>query len=76
MTLNAEKRKEKVRKNCEIFGKQENQKTGKIMQIRLTRIKKKEFKRNKAATCSTNLINASVFWKDLKSWGREKKYCK
>ena len=34
MTLNAEKRKEKVRKNCKNFGKQENQKTGKIMQIR------------------------------------------
>ena len=30
----AEKRKGKVRKNCEHFGKQENQKTGKIMQIR------------------------------------------
>ena len=34
LTLNAKKRKEKVRKNCKNFGKQENQKTGKIMQIR------------------------------------------
>ena len=38
----------------------------------LIRIKKKEFKRNKAALLATNLKNASVFWKDLKSWGREK----
>ena len=40
---------------------------------RLTRIKKKEFKRNKAALLSTNLKNASVFWKELKSLGGEKK---
>ena len=40
---------------------------------RLIRIKKKEFKRNKAALLATNLKNASVFWKELKSWRREKK---
>ena len=40
---------------------------------RLTRIKKKEFKRNKAALLATNLKNASVFWKELKSLGGEKK---
>ena len=40
---------------------------------RLTRIKKKELKRNKAALLATNLKNASVFWKELKSLGGEKK---
>ena len=40
---------------------------------RLTRIKKKEFKRNKAALLATNLKNGSVFWKELKSLGGEKK---
>ena len=40
---------------------------------RLTRIKKKEFKRNKAAFLATNLKNASVFWKELKSLGERKK---
>ena len=61
------------------FRKQENQKTGKIMQDsnksyrRLTRIKKKEFKRNKAALLATNLKNVSVFWKELKSLRGEKK---
>ena len=34
---------------------------------------KKEFKRNKAAFLATNLKNASVFWKELKSLGGEKR---
>ena len=40
---------------------------------RMTRVKKQEFKRNKAAFLATNLKNSSVFWKEMKSWGREKK---
>ena len=40
---------------------------------RLTRIKKKEFKRNKAAFLATNPKNASVFCKELKSLEGEKK---
>ena len=41
---------------------------------RMTRVKKQEFKRNKAAFLATNLKNASVYWKELKSFGeREKK---
>ena len=39
----------------------------------LTRIKKKEFKRNKVALLATNLKNASVFWKELKSLRGKKK---
>ena len=42
---------------------------------RLTRINKpkKEFKRNKATLLATNLKNASVFWKEPKSLGGERK---
>uniref|UniRef100_UPI003AF51B70 hypothetical protein n=1 Tax=Thiolapillus sp. TaxID=2017437 RepID=UPI003AF51B70 len=40
---------------------------------RMTRVKKQEFKRNKAAFLATNLKNASVFWKELKSLGGEKR---
>ena len=39
----------------------------------MTRVKKQEFKRNKAAFLATNLKNASVFWKELKSLGGEKR---
>ena len=39
----------------------------------MTRVKKEEFKRNKAAFLATNLKNASVFWKELKSLGGEKR---
>ena len=79
LTLNAGKRKEKVRKNCENFGKQKKPEDRKDYADsnkscrRLTRIKKKEFKRNKAALLATNLKNGSVFWKELKSLGGEKK---
>ena len=38
----------------------------------MTRVKKQEFKRNKAAFLATNLKNASVVWKELKSLGGEK----
>ena len=40
---------------------------------RMTRVKKQEFKRNKAAFLATNLKKAPVFWKELKSLGREKR---
>ena len=40
---------------------------------RMTRVKKQEIKRNKAAFLATNLKNASVFWKELKSLGGEKR---
>ena len=41
---------------------------------RMTRVKQQEIKRNKAAFLATNLKNASVYWKELKSFGeREKK---
>ena len=79
LTLNAEKRKEKVSKNCENFGKQEKPEDRKDYADsnksyrRLTRIKKKKFRRNKASHLATNLKNASVFWKELKSLGGEKK---
>ena len=36
--------------------------------IRITRVKKQEFKRNKAAFLATNLKNASVFWKEPVSY--------
>ena len=39
----------------------------------LIKNKKKEFKRNRAATLATNINNASVFWKELKSLGGERK---
>ena len=40
---------------------------------RMTRVKEQEFKRNKAALLATNLKNTSVFWKELKSLGGEKR---
>ena len=40
---------------------------------RMTRVKKQEFKRKKAAFLATNLKNASVFWKELKSLGGKKR---
>ena len=40
---------------------------------RMTRVKKHEFKRYKAAFLATNSKNASVFWKELKSLGGEKR---
>ena len=40
---------------------------------RMTRVKKQEFKRNKAALLATNLKNTSVFWKELKSLEGEKR---
>ena len=39
----------------------------------MTRVKKQEFKRNKAAFLATNLKNTSVFWKEPKSLGGEKR---
>ena len=39
----------------------------------MTRVKKQEFKRNKAAFLAPNLKKTSVFWKELKSLGGEKR---
>ena len=39
----------------------------------MIRNKKKEFKRDKAASLASNIKNASMFWKELKSLGGEKK---
>lgn len=39
----------------------------------MIRNKKKEFKRDKAASLASNVNNASLFWKELKSLGGEKK---
>ena len=79
LTLKAEKRKEKVGKKLQKFRKTRKPEDRKDYADsnksyrRQTKIKKKEFKRNKAALLATNLKNASVFSKELKSLGGEKK---
>ena len=68
-----EKEKSGKTANISETRKPEDRKDSNKSYRRLTRIKKKEFKRNKAALLATNLKNVSVFWKELKSLRGEKK---